>query len=31
VYETLEKEGLIAIGGRAASVGVGGFLLGGEC
>jgi FAD/FMN-containing dehydrogenase len=30
VYETLEKEGLMAIGGRAASVGVGGFLLGGE-
>jgi len=30
VYETLQKEGLMAVGGRAASVGVGGFLLGGN-
>ncbi|KAK4898462.1 hypothetical protein LTR27_004059 [Elasticomyces elasticus] len=29
VYEKLQPEGLMAIGGRAASVGVGGFLLGG--
>ncbi|KAF2182060.1 FAD-binding domain-containing protein [Zopfia rhizophila CBS 207.26] len=29
VYTTLEKEGLAAVGGRAADIGVGGFTLGG--
>lgn len=29
VYKKLEKMGRIAVGGRAASVGVGGFILGG--
>jgi FAD/FMN-containing dehydrogenase len=29
VYETLQKEGCIAVGGRSADVGVGGFLIGG--
>jgi hypothetical protein len=29
VYQKLEKMGLIAVGGRAATVGVGGFILGG--
>lgn len=30
VYTTLEKQGLLAVGGRVGSVGVGGFVLGGE-
>lgn len=30
VYEILQKEKCIAIGGRSADVGVGGFMLGGE-
>lgn len=29
VYRALEREGLIAVGGRSADVGVGGFLIGG--
>jgi FAD/FMN-containing dehydrogenase len=29
VYETLEPHGLAAVGGRASSIGVGGFILGG--
>ncbi|KAF5680607.1 FAD-binding domain-containing protein [Fusarium heterosporum] len=29
VYETLQKEGLIVVGGRSANVGVGGYLIGG--
>lgn len=29
VYTKLQKEGLIAVGGRAFDVGVGGFLVGG--
>ncbi|KAG7407195.1 Bifunctional solanapyrone synthase [Fusarium oxysporum f. sp. rapae] len=29
VYERLQKEGLIVVGGRAANVGVGGYLVGG--
>lgn len=29
VYSVLEKRGLLAVGGRAGSVGVGGFVLGG--
>lgn len=31
VYETLQKENCMAVGGRSADVGVGGFLIGGEC
>lgn len=30
VYEALQKEDVMAVGGRAAPVGVGGFLLGGK-
>lgn len=30
VYSVLEKRGLLTIGGRAGSVGVGGFVLGGK-
>jgi FAD/FMN-containing dehydrogenase len=30
VYSTLEERGLLAVGGRAGSVGVGGFVLGGK-
>ncbi len=30
VYEFLEKQGRVVIGGRVSSVGVGGFLLGGK-
>ena len=29
VYDTLQSQGLMAVGGRSADVGVGGFLLGG--
>lgn len=31
VYRTLEKEEKTVLGGRNSDVGVGGFLLGGEC
>jgi FAD/FMN-containing dehydrogenase len=29
VYDKLQKEGLIVVGGRSANVGVGGYLVGG--
>jgi FAD/FMN-containing dehydrogenase len=29
VYEKLQKEGLMVVGGRSANVGVGGYLVGG--
>lgn len=31
VYEKLQPLGVSVVGGRAATVGVGGFILGGEC
>lgn len=30
VYEVVEKEGSLVVGGRGANIGVGGFILGGR-